>query len=77
MISQKHSTIKGFGVFFSNVKQCFVENIFENLPAVKEYLGTPLKKKKSKQFLEVTHSKREGERVEKKERGREIIEFND
>lgn len=61
------------------MKQCFVENIFENLPAVKEYLGTPLKriKKKGKQFLEVIHSKREGEREEKKERGREIIEFND
>lgn len=46
---------------------------------LKSIWGLHLKriKKKGKQFLEAIHSKREGEREEKKERGREIIEFND
>jgi len=54
-------------VFFSNLKQSFVKNIFENLPAFKLYLGTPVKKNqtifRSYPFKERREREREKERT--------------
>lgn len=74
MISQKLLTIR-WG-FFSKSKQSFVENMFENLPAVKLCLGTPVKKTNIFQKLPIQRE-RWRERERKKEQAREIIEFND
>lgn len=50
--------------FFSNLKQSFVENIFENLPAVKLYQGTLVKQtnKQNTIFRSYPFKERGGER---------------